>query len=197
MYHSSFGEYKVEIINENDYVVGSADNRFVYELTYQHPEDIDYAATSTYGIKVYKNAIFKTAAILATGGATATTSDSALIDGPKLLLTCCNKVFCLELPELKLNWVLKADFATCFSIYKYKDDFVIHGETEITRLDQSGKIIWRVGARDIFVNTEHHGPTFKMHDDYIALMDWQGFRYKLSYDGIIADDGVASVRKIC
>jgi hypothetical protein len=25
-------------------------------------------------------------------------------------------------------------------------------------------------------------------------MDWQGFRYTLSYDGIIADDGVASVR---
>jgi len=29
-----------------------------------------------------------------------------------------------------------------------------------------------------------------MLENYIELMDWQGYRYKLSYDGIIVDDVV-------
>jgi hypothetical protein len=32
MYHRSFGKYKVEIINENNYVIGSADNIMVQLL---------------------------------------------------------------------------------------------------------------------------------------------------------------------
>ena len=83
--------------------------------------------------------------------------------------------------------------ATCFSIYQYKNDFIIHGELDITRIDRLGKIIWQVSVRDIFVNIEHVGPTFEMHDEYIELMDWGGFRYKLFYDGTIIDDGMAPV----
>ena len=80
------------------------------------------------------------------------------------------------------------DLATCFSIHQYRDSYIIHGEIEITRLDQWGSIIWQVSARDIFVNIEDDEPTFKMLEEYIKLMDWQGYRYKLSYDGIIVDD---------
>jgi hypothetical protein len=59
------------------------------------------------------------------------------------------------------------------------DGYLIHCELEIARLDQSGRIIWQVSARDIFVNTDRYGPTFKMYDEYIELMDWQGYRHKL------------------
>ena len=91
--------------------------------------------------------------------------------------------------QLAVNqWVLI--FALHCKLYKYKDSYIIHGEIEITRLDQSGRIIWQVSARDIFVNIENNEPTFKMLENYIELMDWQGYRYKLSYDGIIVDDVV-------
>ncbi len=191
MYHASFGKYEIEIIDEKDYTVGSADNKFHYDLTYLHPEDSVYDPTSTYGIKVYRDGIFKSAVIMATGGATRVAQDSAIINGQNLLLTCCNKVFCFHLPDLSLEWVIVADMATCFSIYQYQDSYLIHGELEITRMDQSGRIIWQIGARDIFVNMAHYGPTFKMHDEYVELMDWQGYRYKLFYDGGIIDDGMA------
>jgi hypothetical protein len=195
MYHASFGKYKIEIIDEEDYTPGSADNKFQYDLVWQHPEDSGYTPTSTYGIRVYRNGIFKTAVIMATGWATRVARDSVIIDEQILLLTCCNKVFCFQLPHLNLDWVVVADMATCIGIYRYKDSYLIHGELEITRLDQSGRIIWQVGARDIFVNTDHCGPTFKMHDEYIELMDWQGYRYKLFYDGVIIDDGMAPLFK--
>jgi len=188
MYHASFGKFGIEIIEENDYTIGSADNKFVYELVFQHPEDIGYAPTSVYGIRVYKDGIFKSAVVMATGGATRVAQDSVIIDGQNLLLTCCNKVFCLQLPNLDLKWMVVPDLATCFSIYRYKDSYIIHGEIEITRLDQSGRIIWQVSARDIFVNIQDNEPTFKMLENYIELMDWQGHRYKLSYDGVIVDD---------
>jgi len=194
MYHAFFTKYKIEIIDEENYTVGSADNKFQYDFIYQHPEDSEYVPTSTYGIrvyKVYKDDIFKSAVIMATGGATRVAQDSVIIDGQNLLLTCCNKVFCFQLPDLNLNWMIIADMATCFSIFQYKDSYLIHGELEITRLGQSGRIIWQVGARDIFVNMDHYGSTFNMHDEYIELMDWQGYRYKLFYDGVIVDDGMA------
>ena len=58
MYRASFGKYEIEIMEEVDYTIGSADNKFVYELVYQHPEDIEYRPTSIYGIRVYKDGIF-------------------------------------------------------------------------------------------------------------------------------------------
>jgi len=192
MFKASFGEYNIEIVNEHGYTVGSEDNRAHYDIIHSHSEDDVYTPTSSYGITVHSDGFCKTAIVMASGGATGVGPNSALVDGENLVLTCCNKVFCLHLPDLVLNWVIKADMATCFSIYQYKGSYIIHGETSITRLRQSGEIIWEVGARDIFVNIEHVGPVFEMHDKFIELMDWQGYRYKLHYDGTIVDNGISS-----
>lgn len=187
MYQAFFGKYRIEITGENDYIVGSADNKFHYDSVYQHPEDVEYTPTTKYGIRVFRDDIFATAIVTATGGATRVAQDSVIIDGRNLLLTCCNKVFCFQLPSLQLDWVVVADMATCFSMHKYEDSYIVHGECEISRLDKSGRIIWQVSARDIFVNIEDNEPTFKMLVNYIELMDWQRNRYKLSYDGVIVE----------
>jgi hypothetical protein len=191
MYHGTFKEYKIEIINEEDYIAGSADNRFKYDLIYQHPEDEGYRPTSKHGIKVYKDGLYKNAIVLCTGGCTGVNPNSAMIDDENLLICCCNKVFSLQLPDLGLNWITEADMATCFSIYQYDDSYIIHGEVNICRISRDGEIQWKQSARDIFVSIDNAGTTFKMHDDYIELMDWGGFRYKLFYDGSIVDDGMA------
>ncbi len=188
MYNSIFKRYHIEIINEAEYFVGSSDNSFKYDLIYQDSEDVIYAPISKHGIKVDKDGLYRSAIILATGGATGVNEHSAVIDDENLLVCCCNKVFSLRLPDLELNWIMEADMATCFSIYQYKDSYIIHGELSISRISRDGKIEWQQSARDIFVNIDNVGNTFKMHDDYIELMDWGGFRYKLFYDGSIIDD---------
>jgi hypothetical protein len=192
MLKTLFGQYNIEIVDDN-YTVGSVDNRSSYDVIYIHPEDDAYCPTSSCGIAVNADGLRKAAIILANGGATRVGPNSALIDGENLVLICCNKVFCLHLPDLVLNWVIKADVATCFGIYQYELSYIIHGETAITRLGQFGNIVWQVGARDIFVNIEHSGLEFEMNDEYIQLMDWQGHRYKLYYDGAIVDNGIGSL----
>jgi len=179
------------MIHEHGYRLNSADNLFQYDLIYQHPEDERYAATSSYGIRIYKGGLFyKTAIVMATGGGTGVSEDSAVVSGGDYVVACCNKVFSLRLPDLGLNWIVVADMATCFGIYAYEDDYIIHGEVEITRLDRAGRIVWQVGARDIFVNIEHVGPTFLMHEGHIELMDWTGSKYKLFYDGRIEEQNL-------
>jgi len=44
-------------------------------------------------------------------------------------------------------------------------------------------------------NFSHYGNTFNMLEDHIELMDWQGYRYILSYDGIIQDDTTNPIGK--
>lgn len=192
MYSSSFNDFTIEITNEHEYSANSADNRTQYDLVYRHPEDAIYSPTSVYGIKVYKSGLYKTAVVMASGGATQVGPDSAIIYGQDLVFTCCDKVFSLQLPDLALNWMVAADMATCFSVHLYQDSYIIHGELAISRLDRSGNIIWQFGARDIFVNI---GPSFQMHDEYIEVMDWEGYRYKLFYDGTAVDDGMAPLSR--
>ena len=185
MYKASYGDFEIEIITEQDH------NRLQCNLTHCHPDDDGYTQTSIYGIKIYKGVLHKTAMVMATGWTASMGSNSVIIDGESLILTCSNKVFSLQLPDLQLNWVIVADWSTCFGIYQYQDNYIVRGEVEITRIDRSGRIIWQVSARDIFVNIEHTGTEFQMRPEYIELMDWLGYRYKLFYNGTIVDNGMA------
>lgn len=177
MYNGTLGEYSVEIVDEATYTFGSADNIFQYDLAYRHPEDTSHL--SACGIKVYKDDLFRSAVVMATRLGIGVGPESAVIDCQNLLVICGNKVFNLSLPDLQLNWIADVDMAVCFAIYQYKDSYIVHGELDIMRLDRAGRIVWRVGARDIFVSSGHLRDTFKMHDEYIALTDWKGYRYKL------------------
>ena len=185
MFSTSYKEYQIEIINDETYTEGSADNTNHYDLVYKDPADDVYIPSSKHGVKVYRDGIYKSAILLAAGGGTGVYADSAIIDNDNLITRCCNKVFSLTLPDLQLNWITEGDWATCFSIHLYKESYIIHGEMFITRLARDGTIMWQAGARDIFVNINHQGDTFQMRDEYIELMDFQGYRYKLTYDGKI------------
>jgi hypothetical protein len=99
-----------------------------------------------------------------------------------LIITCCNKLFSLSLPDLSINWAIKPDWATCFSIYFYLDTYIIHGELEVSRINREGEILWSFGGMDIFVCL-YEGIPFAMHDNFIDLTDFNGFRYRIDYDG--------------
>lgn len=161
----------------------TADSPSSYDKVIQADKDKQYAPTSQHAIKIYQGNIpICSAIILASGGGTCVHSDTALIDDGNLIIRCCNKLFSLSLPDLETNWVTEPDWATCFSIHKYQDTYISHGETSIARIDKSGKIIWKYGGADIFVCL-YEGNPFEMHDTYIALTDFNGSTYKVDYDG--------------
>jgi hypothetical protein len=80
----------------------------------------------------------------------------------------------LTLPELEILWSTEVDSATCFGIHPTVDGgaLISHGEIEVSRVDLSGKILWKASGADIFTEglwvtrTEVHVEDFN-HDRYV------------------------------
>ncbi len=174
----------------------TVDSPTSYDKVIQADTDKQYSPTSQHAIKIHRdNNLISSAIILATGGGTGVHNDTALIDDDNLIIRCCNKLFSLTLPDLVINWMTETDWATCFSIHKYQDTYISHGETSISRIDKSGKILWSYGGADIFVCLEE-GEPFEMHDTYIALTDFNGSTYKIDYDGNSIDYRESNYHKL-
>lgn len=175
-------DFTIELLDDSGFNQ-TPDSPTRYEKVIQADKDRQYSPTSQHSIKLYKdNNLINSAIILATGGGTVVHNDTALIDDNNLIVRCCNKVFSLTLPNLETNWVIEADWATCFSLHKYQDTYISHGETSIARIDKSGKFLWSYGGADIFVCI-YDGNPFEMHDSHIALTDFNGNTYQIDYDG--------------
>lgn len=88
----------------------------------------------------------------------------------------------LTIPGLKLKWKTQCDPATCFQIYKLQDDYIIHGELQITKLNKDGQIKWELGGADIFVSIDNE-EEFKLEHDGILLTDFAKVKYKIDFNG--------------
>ena len=82
----------------------------------------------------------------------------------------------------KITWRTKADTATCFEIYKYQESYIIHGELEISRLDNDGKILWQKIGADVFTTLDGED-NFVLTDNNILATDWENNKYKFDYHG--------------
>ncbi len=139
--------------------------------------------TSLQAICVYCNGLLVNSVLLgSTGGSIGVYEHTALITDAHLVTCCCDKVFCLSLPDLQLLWKTKADLATCFAVYPYRQDYIVHGEVEISRLDQMGNIVWQNGGSDIFV-TLNGGSSLVLLEDTIIAIDFEFSKYVFDYDG--------------
>src|SRR5574337_974338 len=184
-----FGDFTIELADDKLYSVNSTDNLFQYDKEYAN-EAIDSRGSyiaGTCGIKVFRNdKVFSSAIIFETGGATVVHEKSFCISKNNLLVCCCDKVYSLQLPGLELNWKARADYATCFQIYPFANDFIIHGELEICRIDSKGSKLWSFGGRDIFVTTDG-SKSFEIKGHHIHLKNWGGDEYVLNEHGKLID----------
>jgi hypothetical protein len=175
LYHKDF---TIELFDQPE-----ANDTVVYNNIYQPEKDKEYQPVSQTGIIVYKGDTKIASALLsAVAGATSVSNDSAFIENDNLITRCCNTVFSVTLPDLKLNWMTEADWATCFSLHPYQDTFITHGEVSISRIDYHGKILWQFSGADIFVNLKSD-IAFEMHDNHIELTDFNEGKYKIDFDG--------------
>jgi hypothetical protein len=177
-----YKDLKIEVLNEPTYKFGSADNSFTYIKHYFGDGATDYP-TSKHGIKIYReDVIIDSCIIIGSGGATGIYKNSTILDNEQLLVSCCDTIFCLTLPNLELKWRTQADQATCFQIFKYQDDYIVHGELQISKLDRDGRIKWEFGGADIFVSIDNEDE-FKIENDGILLTDFAKTKYKIDFDG--------------
>lgn len=176
-------KYKISIYSDTTFSEGSADNIHKYDFVYLH--ESEYHPTTVFGIKIFnENRLIKSAVIGSAGGSTGIHETSTIIELDRIIICCSDTVFCLSIPELSLLWQTKADQATCFEIFKCKDDYIIHGELEISRLDKNGKIVWQQAGKDVFTTLDSYD-TFVITDEYILATDWENRKYKFDFNGQI------------
>lgn len=182
----NYKDYSIDIVDDQTYSINSADNTSHYDKIYfdgSTNQDRFYP-TSKHGIRVKQADKELTSAIICeVGGATDIHNGSFTISEDTLLICCCDKIYSLKLPDLSINWHKRLDPATCFGIYPFDNDFIIHGELQITRIDKDGNEKWTFGARDIFVTPDGKA-SFTIQADKILLTDWEGYKYKLDKNGV-------------
>ena len=127
--------------------------------------------------------------ILLSGAGTANviSEKNTLLNQDQLLVACGNIVFCLLLPTLELLWHTQVDMATCFEIVPYQDDYITHGEVEISRLNKQGEILWQFSGKDIFVSPTERTPSFTLTPKGIHLIDFNYHEYHIDFNGKVTN----------
>jgi hypothetical protein len=183
-----YKNYQIEVLDDNKYSTNSVDNLKLYKNEYNNGKLIEKRAfhyASKHGIRVrekYNENEISSVILCEYGGATTVHDKSFFIANDKIWICVCDKIYCLNLPSLKIHWFNRIDYVTNFSINPFKNDFIIHGELEIIRIGQNGEIKWRFGGRDIFVSTNKN-INFKINDDSIEVTDWEGYKYLIDENG--------------
>lgn len=181
----NYKNYQIEVINDINYTINSADNLKVYDKVFFQGKSIEdkFYPTSKCGIIIKESGSKIASAIICeSGGTTAITEKSFLIEDDKIWICVTNKVYCLEIPSLDLIWRKEIDFITNFSIHKVEEDFIIHGELDIKRITKSGETIWSFGGRNIWVNPESK-TEFNIENNQIHLFDFESNEYILDFNG--------------
>lgn len=174
-------DFTIEIFDDLNYTYGSADNIYNYPKKYFSNEERD--CPWKHGIKIYEDdQVINGCVLFGTGGKTSPQKTSIILEDDRLVVCCGDTVSCLSLPDLELKWKNKADAATCFQIFKLEEDYLVHGELEITRLDKNGDEKWKFSGRDIFVTLKNEN-SIVIHSDYIELTDFEYEKYKIDFDG--------------
>lgn len=177
------GRYKIELIDKSNYSSNLTDNLFQYQQQYANEQENQ--PSTQIGIQLYDGEnILSNAIIKSTGGGSGIHQTSQVLTIDRIIICCSDSVFSLLLPKLTLEWITKADDATCFQIFRYKEDFIIHGELNITRLASNGEILWQNSGTDIFT-TEKGTDDFKISNQTIEVRDWSNKLYKFKLDGKI------------
>jgi len=180
-----FKEYTLYITDDSNYTLNSTDNIASYSLVYSDGKmnsDRGYVM-SKHGIRIFNGEKELTSALVCEpGGRTTIHENSFILANDSLLICCADKIYSLAIPTLQIQWKRRFDPATCLAIYPFKNDFIIHGELQITRIDSEGNEKWGFSGRDIFITPKGEN-AIELLDDKIKLLDWEGYEYILNADG--------------
>lgn len=170
----------IELSDDREYTVGR-DNSNTYRSLCSTDRSQD-SFGSNHGIKLFKDGLELNSCLLTGSGGTTIHPTSAVVDENSLLMCCGDSVFSFALPGLELKWQTHADLSVCFQIFKIENEYLVHGELEISRLNKLGEVIWSFSGYDIFVSADGQ-ESLAIQDDRIVLIDWEKNRYELDFNG--------------
>jgi len=162
---------EIEIINEPTYSFGSTDNLRFYPKEWRASGS--HGPTAIHGVIVDGEPLVVFGAPSTSG----VHEHSALhLHGQVLLAVGDHLVSFCPMPY-RLNWSLKVDLAACFGVhYRAENDALIsHGELEIARVSEDGRIVWSSSGADIF------SEGVSLLPDYVEAVDFNRKTYRFNY----------------
>ena len=109
----------------------------------------------------------------------------AALAGEQLFMLLNDVMILFDPADLKITKQkeLGLIMGTMIAVYSYKDDFIVHYEMDIMRIDRELNVKWDFGGSDIFVRWQSNDPAFVMKEDRICLYDFNEHYYEIDYDG--------------
>lgn len=118
----------------------------------------------------------------ADGGVAGVHQNTAFVNNKALWICCASWLYKLSFPDLELLWSVKGDAFSCFGIYPYEDDCIVHGELEISRVNSDGEKLWSRGGLDIWTTIDGTD-SFVMQEDCIQAVDFWNISYTFDFNG--------------
>ena len=111
------------------------------------------------------------------------TGDIAVLEGTILTIIQDETFLQIDILESKIINEKPTDiFGSVFSLNKFGDDYIVHGEIEIARYNSNLNKLWSFSGRDIFASITGK-KAFEMSDNSIKLYDFQDNYYEIDYEG--------------
>jgi len=169
-----YDKYEAEIIDDNSYSSKSSGNLTNYKFEYSAGQ-INKSRIYTLnkrGIIVRDNNSgeeLSSAILFENGGKSAISEDIYEMENEKIWICIGDKIYCLNIPDLTIAWFKETNYGTNHSINKFRNDFIIHGELGILRMNKEGEIIWKfMGGGGVFIPGKER---LKILDTHIELTD--------------------------
>ena len=111
------------------------------------------------------------------------TGDIAVLEGTVLTVLQDETFLQIDVIEGRIIATKPTDmFGSVFSLNKFGDDYIVHGEIEIARYDSDFNKRWSFSGKDIFASVTGR-PAFEMTENSIKLYDFQDNYYEIDYNG--------------
>jgi hypothetical protein len=181
-----YDKYEIELKNDRFYSNKSSNNLINYQLEYYEGQ-INNARIYTInkrGVIIrdnYSGIEISSAILCENGGRTEISQDIYEIDNDKIWISVGDKMYCLNIPDLTINWFNRIDYGTTYSINNFGEDFIVHGDLGLIRIGKNGEIKWRfMGGRGIFIPGEGK---LKFFDNHIELIDGNNDKFIINEFG--------------
>lgn len=169
---------EIVIRNEESYTHGSADNLRYFEKELLLNDDDGYVV-SQHSVELNRPGGSQSSCILmAGGGGMGVHEASAVAHQNSLIIAVGDSICSLRIPDLDIQWKLKADLVTCFGVYHSirHECYISHGEPEISCVSYFGDVRWRKSGKDIFTGE------LKMGEDSLTVSDFNNEKYKIEIE---------------
>lgn len=180
-----FDESLLEIVESPNYRLAPTRYRPYYDFIHNDDESTDPNAIF-HEVKLFvKEQLYKNVLLCGVGIQTGMQRQKAIINGTALLVCCADKLFCMEIEDLRLKWFTKADQTTVYGVYQSADAYFTVGEFFFTKIGLHGTILWKQNISEMIPYGKSNLNQIIMHDDFIELIDKDLKAYRLEFNGSI------------